>query len=142
DSNSNIAALPVYDTYFGTLAFVPLPAGMGFVRNEGIRRLELPSLVWEVSRAVGPSVEASPPSPVAARLNQLGVARLELAPSADYAVPQGLTKGLPPGVEVDPVQPNLRGRVRSTVARPTLGLVYGRDSANHAVAAIWVSTKE
>jgi hypothetical protein len=139
DTNSNIAFKVLYDSFFSTVAFEPVSAGNGNVLSAAVRQLHLPSLDWEMKSISAEERQGREvPADILASLKNLGVTRLELAPSSDYVVPFGFDKGLPIGMRIEDRTLGLSGRTSARRSHASVALLYGLDARGARVAQIWL----
>jgi hypothetical protein len=136
DTNNGINAAAYYDSFFGTIAYVPLPLGMGVLTNQQAYSPTLPNFVFSVQARFNSDVHLSLPDEVGRKLASLGHTSLEPAPADNYMVPRNIGKGLAAGLELD-ARGNITGKLGTL--QNSQGLYIVRDNLGKPVALLWVN---
>jgi hypothetical protein len=135
DTNIGINVAPYYDAFFGTIAYVPLPLGMGVLTDAEALNANLPHFVFNVQARLNSDIRLAFPSDLSPKLTALGHASLKPAPAGNYVVARNTGKGLPTGLQLD-AQGNLTGRLGTP--QNTQTLYYVQDTLGKTVALLWV----
>jgi hypothetical protein len=135
DTNNGINVAPYYDAFFGTIAYVPLPTGMGVLTDEEALSAKLPHFVFNVQARLNSDIRVALPDDLSPKLTMLGHASLKPAPASSYLVPRNSAKGLPVGLQLD-ARGNMTGKLGTPQNTQALYLV--QDTLGKTVALLWV----
>jgi hypothetical protein len=136
DTNTGINVAPYYDAFFGTIAYVPLAAGMGVLTDQEVLDTKVQHFVYNVQARLNSDVRVALPSDLGPKLSALGHATLKLAPAGSYIVPRNTAQGIPVGLHLDSLG-NISGKL--VTPQNSQALYYVQDVLGKTVAALWVN---
>jgi hypothetical protein len=136
DTNTGINVAPYYDAFFGTIAYVPLPAGMGVLNDDEVLSTKTPNFVYNVPARLNSDLRVALPSDLTPQLRALGHATLKPAPVTSYIVPRNTVKGLPTGLQLDSLG-NVSGKLG--IPQNSQALYFVQDVLGKTVALLWVN---
>jgi len=136
DTNTGINVAPYYDAFFGTIAYVPLPAGMGILTDTATLSAKLPNFVFKVQARLNSDIHVSLPDELKLKVASFGSVSLKPAPVTTYQVAKDTLKVLPAGLQLDS-QGNLTGKLGALQNGQVLYMLT--DGTGKPVAQLWVN---
>jgi hypothetical protein len=143
DTNDGINVVPYYDAFFGTMAYVPLPFGMGGLMNAGLDAgvvdMKLPNFVWTVPAPIGTDARIEIPPELKSKLAAVGFASLQPVSASAHSAPRGTVKGLLPGLQLNLESGTVSGRVAAGTRQKAQALFLVRNEQKKPVAQLWIN---
>jgi hypothetical protein len=132
-----------FDKLFGTMAFVEIPVNVGKIQAPSA----LPYLHLPRAANSGAAIDQALPEQVISGLKSLGLhpetgsVRYEAALPNEYDVPKDFVKGLPSGMQFDPVQGKLSGTAAVSIGATFQALFYVKNVQGEKAAELWVTVQ-